>query len=487
MKVAVAYPSSPSIANLSLSFKLIQSKLEEAGFDVDGISMNGVPPKSHRRGAPLSAFDAIIFTLHYELDYINMVKMLAYSKVPARSSRRSSPFVVVGGPPVMANPEPIADFVDVVTLGDLEAVLPSLIGGLTEGPESLSEVDGFYAPSLGKREIHGVYVKDISDSPFIVSRVDASLFGSDVMVEAMRGCPHGCLFCMESYISKPPRFGDLSRAADLVKASGARRVALIGLSVGDHPALRGFIKELMDAGISISYPSLRADTLDCGLIRMIAKSGQRTLTVAPESSERLRSALGKGFSDSDLLRIAKCSFEAGIRRIKLYFMVGLPGELDHDVRQVRELSLAVSGLGPTYISVNPWMPKPHTPLQWFPMQRLDELRRRIEAVVKGFGESSYYDPIHASVQALLSLGDRDVSRFIVDAARVGKDKLDKGDYRRLINSHSDLLEKYVYAARKPGDPLPWSHIKVNDEELLGRLYEQYVERIQSQRIQLGLG
>ncbi|MFP3298076.1 MAG: radical SAM protein [Thermocladium sp.] len=475
MRVAVAYPSSPSIAQLSTSFKFIKTALENEGFLVDGVSMNGIPPRGEETNAPLNSFDYIIFTLHYELDYINMIKMLAYSRIPASSSKRNGfPTVIIGGPPALANPEPIANFVDVVALGDLEELMPRLINGLTGKLEEFEELGGFYVPSLGKHEVHRVYADHIEHSPLSLIKVDGSLFGSDALVEVMRGCPHHCLFCMESYLNMPVRLGDLSSLSYRIRESGLGRVALVGLSVGDHPGILQFIDELTESGISLSFPSLRVDTLSCDLIKSIIRSGQRTLTIAPESSFRLRRMLGKDFSSEELIEKARCAFDNGINRIKMYYMVGLPGEQYEDLMQIKLELIEVSRLGSTYVSVNPWIPKPHTPLQWFPMAGIDELKKRIRIVTRDAREYSFYDPIHATVQALLSLGDRDVAAFILDAARISKDHLDKGDYRRLLAHHPGLLNKYVYAHRRPGDILPWSHIKVNNEKALESLYWKFI-------------
>ncbi|MGC8597038.1 MAG: B12-binding domain-containing radical SAM protein [Thermocladium sp.] len=479
MRIAVAYPSSPSIAQLSTSYKYIKATLENEGFLVDGVSMNGIPPRGEKTNIPLNSFDYIIFTIHYELDYINMVKMLAYSKIPVSSSKRGGfPTVIIGGPPVLANPEPIASFVDVVALGDLEELMPRLINGLTGKLEGFEELGGFYVPSLGKHEVRKVYIDHIEHSPLSIIKVDGSLFGSDALVEVMRGCPHHCLFCMESYINMPVRLGNLSSLSNRIKESGLKRIALVGLSVGDHPGIRQFINGLVETGISLSFPSLRVDTLDCDLIRSIIRSGQRTLTIAPESSFRLRRILGKDFSSEELIEKARCAFDNGINRIKMYYMVGLPGEQYEDLRQIKLELIDVSRLGSTYVSVNPWIPKPHTPLQWFSMIGINELKKRIRLVTQDVREYSFYDPIHATVQALLSLGDRDVAAFILDAARISKDHLDKGDYRRLLASHPDLLDKYVYAHRRPGDVLPWSHIKINNEKMLESLYWSFINELE---------
>ncbi|WP_243674854.1 radical SAM protein [Vulcanisaeta distributa] len=180
-----------------------------------------------------------------------------------------------------------------------------------------------------------------------------------------------------------------------------------------------------ELGLNVSVPSLRVDSLDRDIIRLIARGGQRVLTIAPESSERLRRALGKGFSDDDIVRVAMDAVSVGIDHLKLYFMVGLPGEGDDDVKSVINLLSRLKRLGIKHsLSVNPWIPKPHTPLQWLPMANDDIINARVKELrnAQTYMEFSTYNILDAKVQALLSLGDRDVGNLIFEASLTGLDR-----------------------------------------------------------------
>ncbi len=311
IKVAIAYPSNARVALQSLSIHIIRKLLNEHSNVYSDFVFIGDDGKSLTKS--LRDFDIVIFSVHYELDYPRILKMMELSGINPYNSQRSTddPLIVLGGPTLMANPEPMAPFADIILIGDAEVLIPQLVSHYMEYGKNIDSYIGpmgFYVPSIGKHTVTKAFVKDLSysirlihDTAIELSMDNVkSIFSNPAVLEVMRGCPRGCLFCMEGFVSRPVRFADITSIKGLILRDLGRNgiingVSLIGLSVTDHPGFKELMNFLVnELKLSVSVPSLRVDTLDRDIIRLIAKGGQRVLTIAPESSERLRKALGKG-------------------------------------------------------------------------------------------------------------------------------------------------------------------------------------------------
>ncbi|MGC8607450.1 MAG: radical SAM protein [Vulcanisaeta sp.] len=497
IKVAIAYPSSIRVALQSLSVHIIRKLLSEypnVYADFVFIGNNG---QSITRS--LKDFDVVIFSVHYELDYPRILKMMEISGINPYSSQRgiNDPLIVMGGPTLIANPEPMAPFADIILIGDAEVLIPKFMEHYMEYGKDIEEyvnLTGFYIPSLGKHIVSKAFVKDLSYSIKLIhdtaielglSNVK-SVFSHSAILEVMRGCPRGCLFCMEGFIGRPVRYANINSIKNIVLRDANKDkkiingVSLMGLSVTDHPGFKDLMDFLVNnLGLSVSVPSLRVDSLDEDTIKLIVRGGQKVLTIAPESSERLRRALGKGFSDDDIASIVISAMNAGIDHMKLYFMVGLPGETNDDVESIINLLLRLKRLGIKYsLSVNPWIPKPHTPLQWLPMASDDVINSRVKVLedLRTYIEFSTYNILDAKIQALLSLGDRDVGDLVFEASLTG---LDRGSWRRLLRKYENLLNKYVYSWKPLNSELPWSHIRIPgiEEQSLKVLLLRYLKEV----------
>ncbi|WP_188603668.1 B12-binding domain-containing radical SAM protein [Vulcanisaeta souniana] len=497
IRVAIAYPSTARIALQSLSIHIIRKILGEYSNVYTDFVFMGNDGRSITK--QLRDFDIVIFSVHYELDYPRILKMMEVSGINPFGFQRTAndPLIVMGGPTLMANPEPMSSFADIILIGDAEVLIPTLIDYYMEYGKNIEEyanLVGFYVPSLGKHTVTKAFVRDLSysiklvhDTAIELSYGGAkSLFNNLAVLEVMRGCPRSCLFCMEGFVSRPVRFADVTAIKDLILRDVNRDrklvngVTLVGLSVTDHPGFKELMNFLVnDLGLSVSSPSLRVDSLDRDAIRLIAGGGQKVLTIAPESSERLRRALGKGFSDDDIARVAMDAIDAGINHLKLYFMVGLPGEIYDDINSITNLLLRLRRLGIKFsLSVNPWVPKPHTPLQWLPMAGDDVINDRVKALreIHTYTGFSTYSAFDAKVQALLSLGDRDISDLIFEASLTS---LDRGSWRRLLRKYEGLLSRYVYSWKSLNSELPWSHIRIPgiDEGNLKSMLLRYVKEV----------
>ncbi|MGC9072160.1 MAG: B12-binding domain-containing radical SAM protein [Acidilobus sp.] len=483
VRVALLYPSTYEVAHSSLVYHRLYFALN----DMDNVyleratlrSSTGAPEavRGLEGGTPLRSFDFIVTPIHYELDYANLLRALIGSGVQVLSKERGNPKIIVGGPAPTANPEPIADAVDAIIMGDLEPSVRWLESVLNQGAP-IEPSEHVYVPAFGKHEVR------IGNSPTLgagdLRRIKAPGSAFTIAVEVARGCPFSCAFCLEGHVTKPFRPRPASEVIDevvnLYRTYGLR-VALIAPTANASPYFKDVLRGLAQVGVPFSTPSLRAELLDDESIDLIARGGQQTLTLAPETSERLRLAVGKLSRDEDFERASRAAASKGLA-LKLYGLVAVPGETDNDIRSFAELTRRIADSRPRSLelSVNPLVVKPHTPFQWLPMQPEDELNARVRTArqLYVYDRFSFYDPFDALVQASLSLGDRKTLTYIAEVARDG---VGRGSWRRAASK--GLLR----AALKPRrSPLPWSHVRgpVGEEALMERL-RAYVEQVPEAR------
>lgn len=474
-------------------------------------------PRSIESGSLPSRFDAIAFSVPFENDYPNVVRFLRSSGIDAQTSGRSSgqPLVLAGGCAVTANPEPLAEFVDAFFIGDGEDSIKEFAAALFAAKRdrqdlpalqsAIAEIEGVYLPglfqphynpdgtieevrALGNRKTvirRSTSRQTISPCRTAVFTTEAE-FGHLGLIEAVRGCPRECAFCLASYSNRPARFVEaervLSAAADL--KHHRQSIGLVGSAVSDHPQLAAIFKGLLEMNQGFTVSSLRADQLSTELLELLHRGGQKTITIAPEAgSFRLREALGKSVSDESLVEAASLVCGIGFSMLKLYFMVGLPGETSEDIEAIASLVKRMkhgmrSGSSgkrelPITVSISSFVPKAQTPLQWAPMQSAAALARSIKAIklaLRGVrGVSVHSDiPKWAYVQGVLSRGDRRCSKLV---SALAETDFDWQSSRMMVNVNPDF-----YAARTRGrdEVFPWTHIDsgVSHEELLRR-YDRF--------------
>ena len=496
VRVAVVYPSIYRVAVASLSFHILYYLLNSyehvyaERFVLQRLKGEEPLPRSIETGTPLKSFDLVLFTVHYEIDYVNIVRMLLASGLnPFRDKRRpKDPIIVIGGPPVTANPEPLANIADVLAIGESEKLIPRLIDSLEhEVKEKILEDlgdPGLYVPSRGREEVHRVYVENLNEAfhPLLQFRspeVDHA-FGHAYMIEVDRGCYWSCAFCMGSHIYRPYRI----RSTDLivkymekgVSLSKANKVLFIATSFFNHPGAVKLLEKAIELNVEASAPSIRIETLNEGRLELLVSAGQRTLTIAPEiASPRLGIAIGKPYVEERIYDIAKDSVKAGFKRIKMYFMIGFPYETLDEVKAIAKLiSRIYNEVGKSIgveVSINPFIPKPQTPLQWSPLEPLDKLKRKIKVIRECIPyrvEFDYLDPREAFIQAAIGLGDRSISKQLVYWASYGGGV---GYWSRALRESNVNLD-YVINGRDPNENPPWSHIKSGPSvEFLRRRWE----------------
>lgn len=461
-----------------------------------------VPLYSLESRHALADFDVIGFSLPYEQLYTNVLNMLDLAGLPLRAADRNHrhPLVVIGGAVTFVNPEPLALFADVIAAGEGEVLVPSLLEAVSEATsrddllKRLTTRRGFYIPSFydvryrDDGTIDAYVPKEGTGAPPVVKKAalkttDAvdppctsiftpdTEFGSRFLIEVVRGCANLCRFCWAGYNYLPVRAFPADRILELAQAARAHssRVGLVSIALCDHPEIERILSSLAAMGYSISPASLRLDDLTPEIVGLLQRSGERTLTIAPETgSDRLRRVINKTVTNDEILEKAELIFSSGIENLKLYYMIGLPTETDEDLEAMRDQTVQLRDIMLKYArgrghagriigSVNPLVPKPGTSYQWLPMTDTREIERkmkRLHALVDNI-EHVYFNiksERHSYYQALMSLGDRRVAPAIEAAERNG------GQWRAAVQESGVDAEFYIYRDRTNDKMLPWDII-----------------------------
>ncbi|HZT76053.1 MAG TPA: radical SAM protein [Vicinamibacterales bacterium] len=449
---------------------------------------------------PVGEFDVIAFSVSFEWDYVNVLTLLRLAGVPRYAAERTErhPLVVVGGAVTFVNPEPLAPFADVIAAGEGETLVPTLgrafsaAGSRSELLRLLSIERGFYVPSFYEPEyapdgtLAGYRAADAAPMPIrkaALRTTDAvdppatsiftpdTEFGSRFLVEVVRGCANLCRFCWAGYNYLPVRAFPADRILGLAEAARtyANRVGLVSIALCDHPEIERILARLHELGYGISPASLRLDDLNEPIVRILRASGERTITIAPETgSDRLRRVINKTVTNDEILDRADLIFANGIENLKLYFMIGLPTETDDDLVAIRDLTLQLRDrmlkyarpkgqIGRIVGSVNPLVPKPGTAYQWLPMERDAAIEQKIKRLRKLTADiDNVYFNIkserHSYYQALLSLGDRRVAPAIEAAERNGQ------NWRAAVADAGVDGDFFIFRDRTRDAMLPWDII-----------------------------
>jgi radical SAM superfamily enzyme YgiQ (UPF0313 family) len=514
--IALVYPNTYAVGMSNLGFQTIYWHLNqrpdvvcERVFlpdpeETDELARTGTAPFSLESQRPLTDFHLVGFSITYEGDYVNALRLLALAGIPLRAAARGAgdPVVLMGGVCAFSNPEPIAPFMDFVAVGEGEELVGELVdryraaaGDREAFLAGLPELEGIYVPAryeirygasglvddvvasegapavVRKRRLREV---DRFETISLVKTPNAE-YGHMALLEVGKGCGRGCRFCLEGQVYRPVRHRSVASLGDTVARlagdPGNKRIGLVGACVSDYPWIGQLLAEIERNGMELSISSLRADSLTDELVAALARGGHRTLTVAPEAgTERLRDVIRKAISDEQILAACDTLRRHGIPNLKTYFMIGQPTETDEDVEAIAGLAermlerlrvpdAAGRPFGRLTLSISSFVPKPWTPFQWAPFAGADVLARKLEVVKRGVRRLPavrvlHENPREAALQALLARGDRRVADFLELAAVL------RGDWRRALREWDGDLDAHTRRSRRLDERMPWDHFDV---------------------------
>ena len=441
-RIALAYPSPYRVGMSSLGFQTIYREIHqhenvsaERAFlpdDVDEWRAAAVPLCTYETQTPVSHFDCVAFSVSYELEITGLFEVLELSGIPVLAAERApqQPLIVCGGPLTFSNPVTLAPFADVLVLGEAEELIHILCDALflprAEALSLLARTPGFYVPQLSDGPLPAVAKADDSRLPARSQIVTPHTeLRSMFLIEPERGCSRGCTYCvMRRTTNGGMRTVPPEDVLDVIPPS-APRIGLVGAAVTDHPRIVELVRTLVEDGREVGISSLRADRL-CArpeLVSLLAESGAKTLTTAADgASERLRTALDRKTNAAQLVRTAELAREAGFQRLKLYLMVGLPGEEDRDFDELGQLADEISRIVPLSFGCAPFVAKRNTPMDGAPFVPIAEVERRIaylRARLRGRAEVRPTSARWAWVEYMLAQGGREAGLAALDAWRAG--------------------------------------------------------------------
>jgi len=527
INICLVYPNNYHVGMSNLGFQGIYGLLNsrndvvcERAFlpddsDFDEYVRSGTPVFSLESKRPLNSFDIVAFSVAFENDYPNILKILNISNVPVRSRDRNEyhPLLIAGGVCCFFNPEPIADIFDIIFVGEAEESLDEFMDTYkevkvkAEVKKKALKIEGVYVPEFydisynndgtisdrvasdnAPDSIKRRHLRDLTSSLITSHIVTPEAEFSDMyLIEAMRGCPWNCRFCLVGHIYSPPRKKPLDvikaeiesakekvKVEAKVKENSTTRIGLIGPSLSDYPHIADVL--CIDQ-VSFSITSLRASSKSAELVGLL--KGHKSVSIAPEAgTERLRKVINKRITEKDIVDTSGLLFNAGIENLRLYFMIGLPTETEEDISGIVELVRKIRSLserGNITLSVSTFVPKPFTPFQWHPMEDIGTVKGKMKFIKKALkdikGVKVFHDvPRYAHMQGLFSMGDRRVLNVLEAMARTN-DSTD--DWNKACSEAGIDWAYYIFRDRGFEEKLPWDFIDTGISK--AKLWDEYKE------------
>lgn len=520
-RVALVYPNTYFVGMSNLGLHIIYKEINDQPDSVceriflpekkelEVYDKTKTPLMSVETQRPMHQFDVVAFDVTFEMDYFHIPLMLKQGRVPIMSTDRTDfdPIVIAGGPCATFNPEPFADFIDACIIGEGEGLVTAVLNRIREGRSngesresiiaSLAAIAGVYVPALYTPQFdedeqfvgyhiaegapHTIYrhFQPLTSGGETVIATDFTEFGAMYIIEVARGCGRHCRFCMAGYCFRVPRVRPLDilkEGVDRAERLG-KKVGLMGAAISDYPEVDELVTYIRSKGMRYSCASLRADSLTQAVVDGLADSGQKTITIAPETgSERLRRVINKGISEENLRTAAQLSAKSGIQHMRLYIMIGLPTETDEDIDAIIGLAertqahmAEVGCKGRLTLSINPFIPKPFTPFQWMAMESQKSVEKKLQYIKKSLQKNRRIEvlvesPKEAYIQGVLSRGDRRLGKVIAACA------MDKGSksFKTEMKAAGLDMDVLNYRERDFNEYLPWSHLNMG-------LHEGYLE------------
>ena len=512
LPVALAFPGPERFALSGLGWQAVYRLLAQApGFSVERFFLEdagGAEPVSADSRAPLSAFPCIALSLTFEEEYLACLRALEAAGVPARAADRPGwPLVLAGGPLAWLNPAPFASCADLFWVGEAEAGLAGIMERVRDAAmagrpkreflESVAGLPGVWVPGSSptpvRRVVHmgaggGRTLAEPAYSCFISGRAE---FADMLLLEVNRGCPYGCRFCAAGFIYRPPRHAELDELKAVVEAANPPKVGLVGTALTDWPRLMDFLAWLKERGTKFSLSSIRADGVTPEFLKFLRASGLRTITLALEApSRRLRLAANKRLREEDFLAAVRLCAEHTVNHLKVYCIVGWPGETEedyaelgtflHEIQRAREEGKGrrSKGLELITLSLSQLVPKPWTPFQWAPMataEQLDSVIAKVKAMAKPLRglKVSADSSFGARLQGFLSRSGPEAFDFLLAAARLG-------GWRKAMRETGTDFAPVLDRERGEREAFPWEVVDPGvGREHLWREWRRYKQERQT--------
>ena len=516
-KVAIVYPNTYFVGMSNLGLHIIYEEINlrndsvcERIFlpekkELEAYDKTKTPLMSVETQRPMHQFDVVAFDVTFEMDYFHIPLMLRHGRVPIMGKDRTEfdPIVIAGGPCATFNPEPFADFIDAFIIGEGEGIVSRVLDIIRDGKmegldrhailRQLANISGVYVPSLyvpiysDDGEFKGYHI--VEGAPTTIKRhfemltsggetvvaTNYTEFGAMYIIEVARGCGRHCRFCMAGYCFRVPRVRPLEilkEGVDRAEKLG-KKVGLMGAAISDYPEVDELVTYIRSKDMRYSCASLRADSLTQAVVDGLADSGQKTITIAPETgSERLRRVINKGISEEHLQNAATLSAKSGIQHMRLYIMIGLPTETDEDIEAIVGLAertqahmAEVGCKGRLTLSINPFIPKPFTPFQWMAMDHQKTVEKKLQYIKKALQKNRRIEvlvesPKEAYIQGVLARGDRRLGAVL--AACVA----DRGSksFKAEMKAAGLDMDEMNYRERSFDEFLPWSHLDMGMDD-----------------------
>ncbi|MEW6108596.1 MAG: TIGR03960 family B12-binding radical SAM protein [Nitrospirota bacterium] len=531
VRVALAFPDIYEVGMSHLGLKILYSIINNIPFACaervfspwldleEGMKKNGMPLSSLESGRPLEYFDIVGFSLQYELSYTTVLNMLYLGGIPLRSDERLEkkccPLVIAGGP-CTVNPHPMSAFVDAFAIGDAEDSIKEILHRYhqwkNDDPDNrlsllrgLSEIEGVFVPYFGKdKAANRRILSSLEDAHFPDSPVVpfTSIIHDRVNIEISRGCSMGCRFCQAGMTYRPVRERSpekiLKLAESSLKNTGYDSISFTSLSSGDYSCLTSLMKEFNrmfnKKRISMSLPSLRVASVNSDMLEQIKAVRRTGFTIAPEAgTERLRAVINKDFSEETYVRALETLFRAGWHNLKLYFMTGLPTETWDDVAAIPEMVLQAIKISKKLtgrhvnlsVGISSFIPKPHTPFQWFGQNDLALLKEKNNYLKRVFLKRGVkfkgHDEEMSLLEAVFARGDESLSNLIEKAWSLGcrldawTEAFDFEKWEKAMDASGVNPVHFALRDYREDSPLPWDNINVGiTKEYLWREYQNAV-------------
>ena len=516
-KVAIVYPNTYFVGMSNLGLHIIYEEINlrndsvcERIFlpekkELEAYDKTKTPLMSVETQRPMHQFDVVAFDVTFEMDYFHIPLMLRHGRVPIMGKDRTEfdPIVIAGGPCATFNPEPFADFIDAFIIGEGEGIVSRVLDIIRDGKmegldrhailRQLANISGVYVPSLyvpiysDDGEFKGYHIAEgapktikrhfemLTSGGETVVATNYTEFGAMYVIEVARGCGRHCRFCMAGYCFRVPRVRPLDilkEGVDRAEKLG-KKVGLMGAAISDYPEVDELVTYIRSKDMRYSCASLRADSLTQAVVDGLADSGQKTITIAPETgSERLRRVINKGISEEHLQNAATLSAKSGIQHMRLYIMIGLPTETDEDIEAIVGLAertqahmAEVGCKGRLTLSINPFIPKPFTPFQWMAMDNQKTVEKKLQYIKKALQKNRRIEvlvesPKEAYIQGVLARGDRRLGAVLAACAA------DRGSksFKSEMKAAGLDMDEMNYRERSFDEFLPWSHLDMGMDD-----------------------